>query len=303
MSILDQATSGVLIRPQVYTVYGPNGVGKTTLACSFEEPIILDLEDGSGFVGGVKRLGSGLLPDFATVESTVTELLSAKHTYKTLVIDSLEALESLISKALCEANEVDSIEAIGFGKGYVMAREKMEGFMLKLRGLRDAKKMNVIIVAHSTVKSFNDPKSNSTYDRYILRSNDKLASVVKDLSDSIFFINNKVLTQDSKLNPNKSKAFSTGERVIHTVWSHAYDAKSRYPVKEEISFTLDNVSQVVEELKPKSGEDVLFTINQLKVKVADSDLLSKIEKAITEAGGNPIKLEAIKARLQQLVGG
>ncbi|MCA6566603.1 MAG: ATP-binding protein, partial [Pseudanabaena sp. M151S2SP2A07QC] len=259
MSILDQATSGVLIRPQVYTVYGPNGVGKTTLACSFEEPIILDLEDGSGFVGGVKRLGSGLLPDFATVESTVTELLSAKHTYKTLVIDSLEALESLISKALCEANEVDSIEAIGFGKGYVMAREKMEGLMLKLRGLRDAKKMNVIIVAHSTVKSFNDPKSNSTYDRYILRSNDKLASVVKDLSDSIFFINNKVLTQDSKQNPNKSKAFSTGERVIHTVWSHAYDAKSRYPVKEEISFTLDNVSQVVEELKPKSGEDVLFT--------------------------------------------
>ncbi|MCA6565828.1 MAG: hypothetical protein IM559_16905, partial [Pseudanabaena sp. M151S2SP2A07QC] len=50
-------------------------------------------------------------------------------------------------------------------------------------------------------------------------------------------------------------------------------------------------------------EDVLFTINQLKVKVADSDLLSKIEKAIADAGGNPIKLEAIKARLQQLVGG
>ena len=302
MNLLDQATSGVLIRPQITVLYGPNGVGKTTLACAHPEALIVDLEDGSGFVEGVMRLTSQKVGSLAAVFGLVEELLSSNHKSKTLVIDSLDALESLIHKEICSKHEVESIEEVPYGKGFVMACERMEKLMLKLRGVRDAKSMNIILVGHSQVKTFTDPKANQAYDRYLLRANARLASVVKDLADNVYFINNKVLTKTDKNNlAGKVKAFSTGERTIHTVWSHAYDAKSRYPVPTEIDFSLENIKEAVEALVPKGGDELMHSINQLKARIEDKEKLVKIEAFITSAAGNPVKLKAVETRLKELV--
>ena len=134
MSILAQATSGKQIGPQIHVIAGINGVGKTTWAASFPNAIVIDLEKGSEHIN-VSRVTSSLLPDFATFRLTLKELATAKHSYKTVVIDSVEALEGLINDAVCIEGKVKSIEdyGAGYGKGYTRARELMREVIGDLR--------------------------------------------------------------------------------------------------------------------------------------------------------------------------
>lgn len=300
MSILSKAVSGVIVKPQIYLIYGPNGAGKSTLASAFESSLMLDLEDGSSFISGISRISAEALPKLQTVEEAVKELLG-QHIYKTLIIDSLESLETLIQKHLCEQHKVQSIEGIPFGKGFVMAREIMEDFMKLLQSLRDQKQMNVIIVAHAQNKTHTDPISNVAYDRYTLRANEKLANVVKDLSDSIYFLTFKVdtVTQAGK---EKVKAYSSNQRIIHTRWSAGFDAKSRFPVEAEIAFDMNQIAEVVKKLLPSKPEDIMAQIENLLPQIKDQTTREKARASATENKNNLQKLVAIKQRLEELRG-
>lgn len=307
MSILNKASSGAITRPQVITIYGPNGVGKTTLAAKFPLPYMLDLEDGSGAVADAnfKRASRADIPDLETLTAELNALLSDCQDRKTLIIDSVEALESLIHRSLTKTHKVESIEDIAYGKGMVMAREKMEEIMRLLQTLRDKKGLTVILVGHSIQKAFNDPAKNLSYDRHIMRANDKFASVIKDLSDAIYFVNHAVLTEVSKMNPTKAKAFSTGERTIFTTWSHSHDAKSRFQLPSEINFSLVDVEKTVQELMPSakndSIDDLIHIIKQQRSQIADKSLGEKIDKTISDAGHDVAKLRSIKTRLTEIL--
>ena len=300
MSLLSRAKSGVNIKPQIYLIYGPNGAGKSTLASAFDSAIMLDLEDGSNFIAGMTRLTLNELPSLQKVEEVIKELVGA-HEFKTLIIDSLESLETLIQKHLCEQHKVQSIEGIPFGKGFVMAREIMEDFMKLLQSLRDQKQMNIVLVAHSQSKVHTDPVSNTAYDRYTLRANEKLANVVKDLSDSIYFLTFKVETV-SQTGKDKVKAYSSNQRVIHTRWSAGFDAKSRFPVDAEIAFDLNQVSDVVKKLIPSKPEDILAQIENLLPQIKDQATRERAKSSALENKNNLQKLVAIKQKLEELKG-
>lgn len=300
MSILSKATQGIVIKPQIYLIYGPNGGGKSTLAAAFERPFMIDLEDGSSFISGLTRVSAKALPTFKYVEEILQEF-HGEHPYKTLVIDSLESLETLIQKQVCERFKVKSIEDIPYGKGLVQAREIAEDFMKSLQALRDEKQMNIIIVAHSQLKTFTDPNQNVAYDRYTIRANEKLANVVKDLSDSIYFLTFKVeaVTQAGK---DKVKAYSGDERVLHTRWSSAFDAKSRFPTEPEITFNFNQLNEAVGKLIPSKPEDVASQIENLLPQVKDESIREKARASYLENKGNLTKLVAIKQKLETLKG-
>ena len=300
MSLLSKAVHGVVIKPQIYLIYGPNGGGKSTLASAFEAPFMIDLEDGSGFISGLTRVTPDVIQGYKQVEELILEL-NKPHKFKTLIIDSLESLETLIQKQVCDSHKVTSIESIPYGKGLVMAREMCEELMKKLQALRDQQLMNIIIIAHSQTKTFTDPNQNVAYDRYGLRANEKLANVVKDLSDSIYFLTYKVDTV-SQVGKDKVKAFSSNERVIHTRWSSAFDAKSRFPVESEIVFDLSKIDEVVQKLIPTKPEDLSLQIENLLPQVKDEIVREKARKSFQENKGNLNKLVAIKQRLESLRG-
>jgi hypothetical protein len=295
MSLLSKVTSGTEIKPLITVIYGPNGVGKTTLATSAEKSIILDLEDGSGFISGVDRLSPTNLPDLRTLKSAVAEVISSNK-YKNMVIDSLESLESLVHKDICLSEKVSSIEAIPYGKGYMMARESFESFM-KL--LQEAKKsgLSSTLIAHSQVKTFTDPNGNVQYDRYIMRLNDKAAGVVKDLADCVYFLTFKVDTVSQK-GKDKVKAFGGDERALFTQWRPAHDGKSRYPVDYEINFTLDNIQEVLEKLTPKCATDLYKIAVHLLSQIKDEKLKATAGPAIESVKDDSAKLQAYISRLE-----
>ena len=82
---------GKIARPQKVVLYGPEGVGKSTLAGQTPEPVFLDTE------GGTHHLDVARFDAMATWEeitAAIGQLAKAEHPFKTLVIDTADWLES-----------------------------------------------------------------------------------------------------------------------------------------------------------------------------------------------------------------
>jgi hypothetical protein len=296
MSILSAVTSGKQIGAQIHTVFGKNGVGKTTFAASFPSPLILDLEDGSKHLD-VARLGSDKLGSVAKVRETLAELVNSSHDFKTVTIDSAESLEALIYDAVCAEGKVASIELYdgGYGKGYTRGREIMRDVMNDLK-LLQAKGITTIIVGHSVTKSHTDPTTNQTYDRDIMRLNDKMAAVIRDLSDNVLFATYKVFTTQDK---GKTKAFGDGQRILLTQWRPGFDAKNRLELPLELPLSYDAFVEACGSSSTKP-EDLVADIQAMSEKL-DETLKKDVSAMLEKFKTNPTKLREVKNRLMKYV--
>src|SRR5689334_14885326 len=75
-------------------LYAGSGTGKTHFCCSFPDTYYIDsegLEDYPHFVEMIRNNNGDLiyLTEITEIIKEVKELLSTKHTYKTLIIDSI----------------------------------------------------------------------------------------------------------------------------------------------------------------------------------------------------------------------
>ena len=295
MSILKSVQSGIAKKAQIHVLYSIPGIGKSTFASKFPNPIFLDLEHGS-FHLDVKRISD--LKDFKTFRSVLKELIETNHDYKTVVIDSVDVLESLISDFVCEEGSVETVDKYdgGFGKGWSRIRELMREVMGSLRTLAEKKNITVVIIGHSQVKQHNDPTENVTYDRYSLKLNEKTASLVKDLADSVFFATHKVFTTKEN---GKTKAFSDGERVMFTSWRAAYDAKNRIGLPHELPLDYDAFKNAIDDQKPQTLDQLKEEIVKLSAGL-DKETKEKALESMSKATSIEV-LRAIKSRVETLV--
>ena len=133
--------TGVKSKPVRITLYGVDGIGKTTFASQATNPIFIAAEDGLGSLD-VARFPTP--SSWAEIFEAIKVLYSEEHDFKTLVLDSADWAESMCLAAVAAAEGVAYIDQIGYGKGYKMARDK---YAELLRGL-DAlwmKGMNIIV--------------------------------------------------------------------------------------------------------------------------------------------------------------
>src|SRR5262249_34426804 len=110
--------------------------------------------------------------DRRTLLSQVRALQTEKHDFDSVVLDSLDWVEPLIWKAVCEEGKVETIEqyAGGYGKGYIRALDLWRTLLKELSALNE--KMHVLLIGHAKIKSFQDPELPTAYDRYQLKIND-----------------------------------------------------------------------------------------------------------------------------------
>lgn len=295
MSLLSSVTSGKEIGPQIHVIAGVNGVGKTTWAAGFPKCLLVDLEKGSGHIE-VSRVPADKVPNIQAFRDLLKELKETKHDYQTLAIDSLEALEGLMSDQICLDGKVTSIEDYGggYGKGWVRLREVMREIMLDFRALQ-AKGMTIVVVAHTQVKQHTDPATNQTYDRIIIRCNDKMASVVRDLSDNVFYATYKVFTTKEGM---KTKAFGDGQRVLFTQYRPGFDAKNRLDLPFELPLSYDAFAEACAQ-KPEANTKTLeLEIKEISEKL-DANLKKDVAAMLKKFKDNPAKLREVKNRLMK----
>jgi len=286
MSILERKTNGVKSSPYSVVIFGVPGVGKTGFASSFEKPIFIDLEGGSGHynVDRVTNLS------WLEVIQLLTELKESE--YKTVVIDSLDWLERLSHEHICKTQKVAAIEdSFGsYGKWVGGVIKEWSPVITLLRELRDMGK-NVVMVGHSHIKVFNDPSTALPYDRFVLKMNDKLSSVLTEWVDCVLFANFETYSVSKDSKAVKGKGFSTGIRKLYCEKRAAYDAKNRFGLPESINLDYEEFIRLATVIKP----DLKKEIESLMLDIQDADLLEKIKSSLVGADDN--KLNQIKNRI------
>lgn len=131
--------------------YGAAKVGKTTAAIQFPKPYLIDTERGAENDKYVNMLekGGGVIfqtTDFDEVVKEVSQLMTEKHEYKTLIIDPLTILyDDLLEKSATKGISATDKEGTAFGRHYKVAEKRMKSLYSMLMKLD----MNVIITSHA----------------------------------------------------------------------------------------------------------------------------------------------------------
>lgn len=252
-----QITRGKRARAQRVVIYGPEGIGKSSFAAQFPEPLFIDTE-GSTDNMDVARMDDK--PTSYTMLKNQIAFVKANPTCcKTLIIDTIDWAESLIVDDVCAQHGKKGIEDFGYGNGYTYVREEMGRFLNLLQDLIEVG-INIVLTAHAQMRKFEQPDEMGAYDRYELKLGKKTSSqtapLVKEWADMVLFANYKtvVMTTDT----NKKKA-TGGQRVIYTQHHPAWDAKNRHGLPEEIPLDygaiahIFNVSPVAQPQTPISN--------------------------------------------------
>lgn len=211
--------NGEQVYPPRIFVYGEGGIGKTTFASQAPNPIFIPTEDG---LRQIKVDSFPLATNYQQVISSLENLWTEKHDYKTVVIDSADCLEQLIIKQVIDEHGGRDIATVGggYGRGYNFVKDRWDEIRFALQKLNTERNMAVIILAHSQTKVLKDPEKGeiSQYYPAIL---DKSKKLLYHWVDAVLFATFQ-----------RGVFEGSSPRILRTNSSFFCEAKNRYNLDE-----------------------------------------------------------------------
>jgi hypothetical protein len=223
-------------RSLVGTICADSGIGKTVLAASMPNPIFIRAEDGLQSVKADKR------PDaFPIIEKVdmlwpqLKQLIQKDHGYKTLVIDSVTALDRMFCQHVVDSDtkKPKSINQAlgGYGAGLAAVASMHSRVRKACSILNEKKGMHIIFIAHADTETIDLPDEDS-FTRYSLRLNKKSMPYYVDDVDLVGFM--KLETHMMGDEGERKKAISDGTRVLITYSTAANVSKNRFGITEDL---------------------------------------------------------------------
>ena len=230
-------TKGKVETAKKVIIYGPEGIGKSTLASNFPDPVFIDTEDST------KELDVARYPTPASWTDIVNyvEDCATEAPCHTIVIDTADWAELLCIKHTCDKLGVKGIEDVGYGKGYVYLSENFNE-LLKACDKCITAGINVVFTAHAFMRKFEQPDEMGAYDRWEMKLTKKDAPMLKEWADMVLFCNYKtnVITDQA----TKSKKATGGSRVMYAAHHPCWDAKNRYGLADSMPMSFDEIAHL-----------------------------------------------------------
>lgn len=236
--------SGKIQKAQKVVIYGPEGIGKSTFASHFPDPLFCDTE-GSTNNMDVNRTEKPT--SWELLKQQIEEVKRDKPC-KTFIIDTFDWAEQLCIDDLCARHQKSGIEDFGYGNGYVYEKEEIGRFLNKLEELIDVG-INVVLTCHAQLRKFEQPDEMGAYDRWELKLGKKTSSqispLVKEWADMVLFANYKTYAVSTDKEGKKFKA-QGGNRVMYTTHHPCWDAKNRFNLPDEVAFDYEVIRHCIE---------------------------------------------------------
>ena len=236
-------TSGRIARPQKIVIFGPEGIGKTSLAAQCPDPVFIDTE------GGTAHLDVRRLPKPQTWEELIAlikEVAANPGVCKTLVIDTADWAEAMCTESVCKKYNQPGIESFGYGKGYTYLSEEFSRLLAACDEVILSGK-NVVITAHAKMRKQELPDEQGAFDRWELKLSKQTAPLLKEWPDALLFLNFKTLVVATDSNTHKAQG---GKRVMFTSHHPCWDAKNRHGLPEELDLSYASIAPIFGETKP-----------------------------------------------------
>ena len=231
--------SGIIPSAQKIICYGPEGIGKSTFASKFPDPLFSDTE------GSTKKLNIKRFDTPSSWEMLLQQVQYVRDNKpcKTYVIDTADWAEKMCAQSVCAAHKKQSIADFGYGTGFTYLKDEF-GRLLNLLDEVISRGINVVITAHSYLRKFEQPDEMGSYDRYEMKLTKLVAPLIKEWADAVFFVNYKtyVVTDDKT---KKSKAQGSGARIMYTTHHPCWDAKNRDGLADELPFDFEQIKHIL----------------------------------------------------------
>lgn len=213
-------TTGRVNAAQKVVIYGPGGIGKSSLARLAPNPVVLDIE------GSTNRMDVARISGLETWNDLRECLRSpALDAYGTVVIDSAtKAEEMAVAHTLAtvkndKGQQVASVEGYGFGKGYQHVYDTFLHLLVECdRHVRAGR--NVVLVAHVCTAKVPNPMGDDfiRYEPRLQQTKEGKASIrnrVVEWSDHVLFVGYDVAAEDGKGIGGGTRTIFTKEQPTH----------------------------------------------------------------------------------------
>ena len=189
---------------------------------------------------------SGQLPETAHFEEPVdtwnqlmlriNELIIHDHPYRAFAIDTINGAAMLCIEHVTQKQfdgDPDKFDSYGRGMKAGFTPAEFNKLLTALDQLRIQKQMSIVLLAHSQVKTFQNP-SGLNYDRWEPVLPKELMAMIDRWVDMVLFGDFETHMEKAAKNATKTKAFGGTVRTLHTERSAAFDAGNRYGLPPEI---------------------------------------------------------------------
>ena len=277
-------SNGRIPRAQKVVLYGSEGIGKSTLAAMFPNPLFIDTEGGTAHMD-VRRIDKP--GTWTELMDVLNEVAITPDVCGSLIIDTADWAEQLAVSYVCAKYKKAGIEDFGYGKGHTYLAEEFAPFFRALDRIVGAG-IHVVVTAHAKMRKFEQPDEMGAYDRWEMKLSKQVAPLFKEWCDMLLFLNYQTYVVTTE---NKSTKAQGGKRVMYTSHHPCWDAKNRHGLEEVLDLDYEQIAHIFEKGDSKPKERALVKLRQLmeQEEITDEELRRVVAAKSRYEEGTPLE--------------